>query len=452
MGQTSGRAGGKGSRRPERIVHLGVGAFFRAHQAWYTNQVDTAGEWGIVGYTGRSATVAEELFGQDGKYHLITRSAQGDTFEQIESLVRVEDGANVTDLVATIANPEICIVTLTITEAGYRVNAGLALDTTDPAVIRDLEILEGSEPGYPTTAVGRLALALHVRREAGAGPIAIVPCDNMPMNGLVIRNVLVGFAAALGKEYAAYICDQVSFVTTSIDRITPKTTEADRLLVLQETGISDASPVVTEPFRDWVLSGSFPAGRPAWENAGARFVEDIHPFENRKLWLLNGSHSLLAYAGQLRGHETVAQAIADPALLTAVTTFWDEACQELDKYPNAVELNLGDYRAALLERFRNPRIAHNLAQIAIDGATKLRVRVAPTALAQLATGHRAAASAFAIRAWIDWISQAKEYVDSRQDEIEAAKSSADSVAALLQLISPELAQHQDFLTEIRTTK
>lgn len=448
----SGQLNASASRRPERIVHLGVGAFFRAHQAWYTNQVDAAGEWGIVGYTGRSATVAQELSGQDGKYHLITRSADGDTIDQIESLVRVEDGANVADLVATIANPAISIVTLTITEAGYRVNAGLALDTTDPAVVRDLEILEGSEPGYPATAVGRLALALHVRREGGAGPIAIVPCDNMPMNGLVIRNALVGFAAALGKEYAAYICDHVSFVTTSIDRITPKTTEADKQLVLQETGIADASPVVTEPFRDWVLSGAFPAGRPAWENAGARFVDDIHPFENRKLWLLNGSHSLLAYAGQLRGHQTVAQAIGDTALLAAVDAFWDEACEELSKYPNAAELNLGEYRAALLERFRNPRIAHNLAQIANDGATKLRVRVAPTALAQLAAGHSAVASAFAIGSWIEWISQTAEYVDSRREDIETAKASTDSVKALLALISPELAQNHDFLTEIRTTK
>lgn len=450
--QATGPAVAKASRRPERIVHLGVGAFFRAHQAWYTNQVDAAGDWGIVGYTGRSATFAQELSGQDGKYHLITRSAQGDTIDQIESLVRVEDGANVADLVATIANPATSIVTLTITEAGYRVNAGLALDTTDPAVVRDLEILEGSEPGYPTTAVGRLALALHVRREAGAGPIAIVPCDNMPMNGLVIRNALVGFAAALGKEYAAYICDHVSFVTTSIDRITPKTTEADKQLVLQQTGNADASPVVTEPFRDWVLSGDFPAGRPAWENAGARFVEDIHPFENRKLWLLNGSHSLLAYAGQLRGHQTVAQAIADPVLLTAVEAFWDEACHELEKNQNTAELNLGEYRAALLERFRNPRIAHNLAQIANDGATKLRVRVAPTALAQLAAGHQATASAFAISAWIEWISQTTEYVDSRSAEIETAKASANPATELLAIISPDLAQNQNFLAELFTTK
>ncbi|MEY4301376.1 MAG: hypothetical protein RJA30_527, partial [Actinomycetota bacterium] len=156
------------SRRPERIVHLGVGAFFRAHQAWYTDQVDRAGQWGIVGYTGRSATVAKELAPQDGKYSLITRSAHSDLIEVIESLVRVEDGANVADLVATIANPDIAIVTLTITEAGYRVNSDLKLDTADPEVAKDLEILEGSEPGFPATVVGRLALALHVRRESGA--------------------------------------------------------------------------------------------------------------------------------------------------------------------------------------------------------------------------------------------------------------------------------------------
>lgn len=440
------------SRRPERIVHLGVGAFFRAHQAWYTDQVDRDGQWGIVGYTGRSATVAKELAPQDGKYSLITRSAHADQIEVIESLVRVEDGANVADLVATIANPDIAIVTLTITEAGYRVNSDLKLDTADPEVAKDLEILEGSEPGFPATVVGRLALALHVRRESGAAPIAIVPCDNMPDNGRVIRQALAGFASALGPATAQYFATGVSYVTTSIDRITPKTTQADKDFVRDETGWADASPVVTEPFHDWVLSGNFPAGRPAWEHAGAKFVTDIHAFENRKLWLLNGSHSLLAYAGLLAGHSTVAEAIADPSLLSAVEAFWDEACEELEKYPNAAELKLGEYRAALLERFRNPRIAHHLAQIANEGATKVRVRIVPTALAQLEAGKDAKASAFVISAWIRWISQTDSYLDARSADIEIAKNAKDPEAALLAIISPDLASKPDFLPLNHLTK
>ena len=432
-------------------MHLGVGAFFRAHQAWYTQHATDAADWGIVGYTGRSATVADELRPQGCKYHLITRGETGDQIELIESLVRVEDGSNVANLMATLADPAIAIVTLTITEAGYRVNSDLKLNTMDPEVARDLEILEGSEPGHPVTAVGRLALALHVRREAGSGPISIVPCDNMPSNGLVIRNALLGFATALGKEYEAYIHSQVSFVTTSIDRITPKTTDAEKQLVAEFAGWADASPVVTEPFSDWVLEGEFPAGRPAWESAGARFVSEIEPFENRKLWLLNGAHSLLAYAGLNRGHQTVAEAIGDAELLGQVEAFWDAACALLGQHPSAAELKLPDYRAALLERFRNGRIRHNLAQIANDGATKLRVRIAPTAAAS-PVAHASTAGAFAIGSWVQWILGGAVYVDSRATEIEAAKSAADPAKALVRIIGANLAENQDFMELVRAVQ
>ncbi|MEN9715601.1 MAG: hypothetical protein RJA35_1068 [Actinomycetota bacterium] len=443
------------SRRPERIVHLGVGAFFRAHQAWYTNQVDVDGEWGIVGYTGRSATVAQELAPQDCKYTLISRDADGDHLQVIESLVRVEDGANVADLVRTVSKPEIALVTMTITEAGYRVKTDLTLDTTDAEVATDLAILAGDLPGVPSTVIGRLALALDERRKAGAGPIAVVSCDNMPENGTVVRNALEGFAAVMGAQTIGYFQNQVSYVTTSIDRITPKTTDEDKAFVLSQTGWNDASPVVTEPFRDWVLSGDFPAGRPEWENAGARFVADIEPWENRKLWLLNGAHSLLAYAGLIAGHQTVSQAIADESLLTEVVGFWNEACQLLtSSTADTATLSLQEYRDALLERFRNPRIRHNLAQIANEGATKLRVRIAPTALAQLALGKPASASAFTIAAWVHWISRTADYVDARASEIEAAKALAstpgeDSVKALVAIVSPKLAENPGFLSEIK---
>jgi fructuronate reductase len=445
----SGLSGAASPARPERIVHLGVGAFFRAHQAWYTQHATDAADWGIVGYTGRSATVADELKPQGCKYHLITRGESGDQIELIESLVRVEDGANVANLVATLADPTIAIVTLTITEAGYRVTPDFALDTKDPEVAHDLLVLAGSETGAPTTAMGRLALALNARRLAGSGPIAIVPCDNMPANGRVAKAALTGFGAVLGVEYLRYLNSQVSFVTTSIDRITPKTTDAEKQLVVEFAGWNDASPVVTEPFSDWVLEGEFPAGRPAWESAGARFVSEIEPFENRKLWLLNGAHSLLAYAGLNRGHQTVAEAIGDAELLAQVEAFWDTACEHLSQHPAAGALDLPAYRAALLERFRNGRIRHNLAQIANDGATKLRVRIAPTASA---TANAGAAPAFAIGNWVKWILGGVSYIDSRSADIEAAKSAADSARALVQIIDANLAANQDFMSQIRAVQ
>ncbi len=433
------------SRRPERIVHLGVGAFFRAHQAWYTQHADPAGQWGIVGFTGRSATVADELQPQDCKYNLVTRGADGDSIELMESLVRIEDGANVRNLVATISNPDIALVTLTITEAGYRVGADLECDLTDARVIFDLGIFAGKTDAEPVTTLGRLALALEARRVAEAGPIAIVPCDNMPSNGLVVRNVLSRFAAEMGVASLGYFENQVSYVTTSIDRITPKTTQRDIDDVARITGEKDASPVVTEPFSDWVLSGNFPAGRPEWQAAGARFVEDIHPFENRKLWLLNGSHSLLAYAGQLLGYQTVAEAIADEQLLSSVRAFWAEACRHLPQEG----LDLVAYQTALLERFRNARIAHSLKQISNDGATKLRVRVVPTALAELEAGRTAQACAVAIASWVAWVIDTEDFVDSQKQQIVNAKSSKDPVLELVSLVGPDLLTHSDFIALVR---
>ena len=417
----------------ERIVHIGLGAFHRAHQAWFTAQVDTEKKWGIVAFTGRSAKAAEELASQDGLFTLITRSEAGDEFEVIDSIVRAEDGNDTEAFTSAIANPQTAIVTLTITEAGYGMDASGHVDTVNP----------------PAT-LHRLAVALETRRRVNGQPIAVVSCDNMPSNGALLKVAMGDLFASFGAESVAWMNSNVSFVSTSIDRITPKTTEADIATVLAETGWDDCSPVVTEPFRDWVLEGDFPLGRPAWENAGARFVDHIEPFENRKLWLLNGSHSLLAYAGQLRGHETVAQAIADETCLEWVEEFWNEAVQHLP----ADGLDLPNYRAALLGRFRNGKIAHRLAQIAIDGSTKLRVRIAPTAKYELAAGRDAKGCAVAIRAWVEFvIAKTGRVEDSQAQAILHFYSSTRDVEAdreqlvsrLVAIIDSELAGNPDFM-------
>ena len=201
---------------------------------------------------------------------------------------------------------------------------------------------------------GRLVAGLAARRAAGAGPLAVVSCDNLPGNGEVTARVVAELADAAEPALAAWIRDQVSFVTTMVDRITPRTTPDDVRAVAEQTGWEDAAPVVTEPFTEWVLSGDFPAGRPAWDAAGARFVDDVHPHETRKLLLLNGGHSLLAYAGSARGHQTIAEAVADPVCRTWLDQWWDEAVRHVPL--PAAELTA--YRAALLDRFANPRIRH----------------------------------------------------------------------------------------------
>jgi len=417
----------------ERIVHIGLGAFHRAHQAWFTAQVDTEKQWGIVAFTGRSAKAAEELASQDGLFTLITRGEAGDEFEIIDSIVRAEDGNDTEAFTSAITNPQTAIVTLTITEAGYGMDASGHVDTVNPPV-----------------TLHRLAVALETRRRVNGQPIAVVSCDNMPSNGALLKVAMGDLFASFGAESVAWMNANVSFVSTSIDRITPKTTEADFATVLAETGWDDCSPVVTEPFRDWVLEGEFPLGRPAWENAGARFVDHIEPFENRKLWLLNGSHSLLAYAGQLRGHETVAQAIADETCLEWVEAFWNEAVQHLP----ADELDLPKYRAALLGRFRNGKIAHRLSQIAIDGSTKLRVRIAPTVKSELAAGRDAKGCAVAIRAWVEFvIANVGRVEDSQAQAILNAYSTTRDLDAdreqlasrLVAIVDSELAANTDFM-------
>jgi fructuronate reductase len=437
------RAGVHRLPAPVRIVHLGLGAFHRAHQAWYTDAVDSEHEWGIAAVTGRSPRAAEELAAQDGLFTVIERSATGDAATIVGSITEAVDGADVDRFVELLAAPGTAILTITITEAGYRLSPDGSPDLGDDAVLADLAALaDGRAPG---TALGRIVRGLAARRDADAGPLAIVPCDNMPDNGSLVGRGLRLLAQRVDPRLAVWIDANVSFVSTSVDRITPKTTDADLETAAELTGYRDAAAVVTEPFRDWVLSGDFPAGRPAWERAGARFVDDIEPFEQRKLRLLNGSHSLLAYAGRLRGHETVAAAVADPACRGWVTDFWDEAVRHL---PEGLELDA--YRAALLERFDNARIEHRLAQIGMEGVTKLRVRIVPTLLAERAAGRSGAGSIRVLAAWVELHRRGEDLPDAQLDALRSALAGPDDrvVTELLRLVDERLVRDDDLAAAV----
>ena len=429
------------AKSPVRIVHLGLGAFHRSHQAWYTHQAGDAADWGIAAFTGRRPDAALALAEQDGLYTVVERADAGDSFTVVSSIVEAVDGADVQRLAELLAAPATAVVTLTITEAAYRLGSDGQLDRTTSDVVADLALL-ASGSGHPTTPLGRLVLALAARRAAEAGPLAVVCCDNLSNNGTVAHNAVVGMAGAWNEGLAGWIDANVSFVSTSVDRITPRTTDEDVAVVEAACGYRDNSPVVAEPFSNWVLSGDFPAGRPRWEDAGAVFVADIEPYENRKLWLLNGAHSLLAYAGQLRGHTTVARALADPLCLQAVERFWDEAEANLAGGGTAgADLQIPAYRAALLARFSNARIAHHLAQIAMDGSTKLRMRAVPVLQAERAAGRTGAAAALMIAAWMDYSAAAASFQDPLADEVAAANliSGAERIRALLALVDPVLA-------------
>jgi fructuronate reductase len=426
-----------------RIVHLGLGAFHRSHQAWYTQHAPDSAAWGIAAFTGRRPDAAEALSAQDCLYTLVERSAGGDTFEVIGSVVEAVDGADTGRLCELVAAKETAIVTLTITEAAYGLAADGTFDADAPAVADDLRALsaaaagEAVAGGAPGAPLGRLVLALARRRDSGAGPVAVVSCDNLSANGDVARRAVLGMASAWGAGLTEWIGANVSFVSTSVDRITPRTTDDDIAEVAERCGYSDSSPVVAEPFRNWVLSGDFPAGRPRWEEAGAVVVKDIEPYENRKLWLLNGSHSILAYAGQLCGHATVAEALADPLCREAVEDFWDEA----ERHLQGEGLDIPGYRQALLERFGNARIAHRLAQIAADATTKLRMRAVPVLLAERASGRSGAGSAMMLAAWIDYVAAAKDIQDPLGSEIHSANAvqGSERVRALLRLVSASIA-------------
>lgn len=382
--------------RPVRIVHLGLGAFHRAHQAWYTSSAPDADEWGIVAFTGRSPDAALTLAAQDGLFTLVTRGPESDEFEIIDSIVLAVDGADLETFLSLVAQPQTSIVTLTVTEAGYCLDDTGQLDLDNPAVVRDLAELLRADPA-PETTPARLALALARRREQGSGAITIVPCDNLPNNGAKVAAALRPFLVTLDPGLAEWVDATVSFVSTSIDRITPKQTPEDIELVRASRGYRDEAVVVTEPFSDWTLSGEFPAGRPDWEAAGARFVDDIEPYERRKLWLLNGGHTLFASAGQLRGHTTVDEAAADPVCREWLLEFWAEASTHLDGVETA---ELERYQNQLLERFENSRIRHLLTQIAQDSLTKIKLRALPIIEAELAQGRLATGSLRILAGWL----------------------------------------------------
>lgn len=381
---------------PVRHVHLGLGNFFRAHQAWYTHHAPDAAQWGIAAFTGRSPQLATALAAQDGLYTLVTRAADGDRFEVVTSLSHAHAADDHAAWLGYLADPQVRLITTTVTEAGYVRTQDGGLDVDRPEVRSDLEALRGDPTAFVRTAPAKLVAGLAARRRAGAGHVTVVPCDNLPGNGAAVSRVLHELADLVDPGLTEWLAANVSFATTMVDRITPATTADDIATVETRTGVRDRAPVVTEPFAEWVISGKFAAGRPRWEDAGATFTDDVAPFEERKLWLLNGGHSLLAYAGSIRGHVTVAEAIRDETCRGWLEEWWDVASGHLS-LPTA---DLVAYRGALIERFMNPRMRHRLEQIAWDGSQKLPIRTLPTLRREVAAGRIPPGATRPVAAWV----------------------------------------------------
>ena len=352
------------------IVHLGIGAFHRAHQAAYTDALLSENpSWGICGVSLRSPETRDALQPQDGLYTLAVQDGEGSDLSVIGSVVELlcapEDPEAV---LRRMADPATRIVSLTITEKGYCHNPATGtLDEGHPDIVHDL-----ANPARPRSAIGFIVEAISRRVSAGIAPFTLLSCDNLPGNGHVLKRIVTQFAELRDPALAAVIRN-VASPSTMVDRIVPATTDGDRSAVAAAMGFEDAWPIMTEPFRQWVIEEDFPLGRPAWEKAGALFVQDVSAFEFMKLRLLNGSHSTLAYLGYLAGAETVADAMSLPGMEALV-----EGLMRHEVSPTLPELpgfDLPAYRAELLQRFRNPALRHRTWQIAMDGSQKLPQRL-----------------------------------------------------------------------------
>jgi len=385
------------------ILHLGIGAFHRAHQAVYTEDAIAAagGDWGICGVTERSAAVLDQLAPQDGLYTLAQRGADGERLRVVGSVRELcfaqADPARV---VERIAAPATRLVTLTVSEKGYRHDpATNRLRLDDPGIAADLERHEAR------TVVGQLGLGLDLRRRQTGAPVTVLCCDNLPDNGHVVSGLVGEFAAHLpdADRLLEWIDENVRFPSTMVDRITPATTPADRAQVEAELGVQDDGVVVTEPFSQWVIEDDFAAGRPAWERAGAILTGDVGPYERIKLRLLNGSHSTIAYLGALADFDFVADAVAPPTpflgVLQALMT--DDVAPTLD-VPDGFDL--GAYQEQLLRRFANPALHHRTVQIAMDGSQKLPPRLLGTIVDRRRAGAEPSLAALGVAAWMRYVS------------------------------------------------
>ncbi len=433
---------------PVRAVHLGLGNFFRAHQAWYTD-VANAGDddWGIAAFTGRSPDLAEAMTRQDGLYTLVTRAAGGDTFDVVRSVVAAHAGGDHEAWLRHLASPDVRLLTTTVTEAGYLRGSDGGLDLARPAVRDDLTALRADPRAPVSGAPARLVAGLLARRATDAGPLALVPCDNLPGNGEALARVLRDAAQEVDPSLVAWIDENVAAVTTMVDRITPRSTADDLEAVAAATRLDDRCPVITEPFTEWVLSGSFPGGRPAWEDAGAVLTDDVTPFEDRKLWLLNGGHCLLAYLGGVRGHRDVAEAAADPVCRDWLERWWDVAGAHLTFPPEEIAA----YRAALLGRFDNPRIQHRLEQIGGDGSQKLPVRILPVLRRERERGQLPEAAVVVLAAWVATRrGEGAAVADVRSDELEplAVGDLRGAVPRLLSALDPALADDAELVAAV----
>jgi fructuronate reductase len=431
------------------IVHFGPGAFHRVHQAWYFDAALTRDpRWGLCEIALQSTGVRDALAPQDGLYTLAILDEQR-RFAVVgainELLVARESPATV---IRRLADPRTKLVTATVTEKGYCLRSDGSLDDAHPDIVHDLQ-----HPHTPRSLIGYLAAGLHERRAKHIAAPTIISCDNLVDNGRRLRRGVLDYCQRFDTDLAAWVQDVVAFPSSMVDSITPATDDDLRALVMGELGVADRWPVQREFFTQWVIEDDFRNDHPDWSSIGVTITDDVKGFERAKLRLLNGAHSTLAYVGSLAGYETVAQAMADPALSQFVTRM-----MQLDIVPtlNAPRgLDLQQYIDAVLRRFRNPAIRHLLAQIAWDGSQKLPFRLLGTIRDRLQSGNAIERLAVPIAAWMHFIRRkslrGERATDPLAEDLLAIGAGTSggtgdvrSFLALEKIFPRDLAQHAGF--------
>ena len=390
------------------VVHLGIGAFHRAHQAVVFDDAIKGGDlrWGVLGASLRSPGVRDQLNPQDGLYTLVVRDGSDEHLRVIGAGRGVLVGPeNPAALVAAMADADVQIITLTVTEKGYRLDPAtgdLLLD--DPEVAADL-----ADIAAPRTAPAFIVAALQARKAAGLKPFTVISCDNIPHNGRRIRAGVIAMARHIDPALADWIEAEGAFPQTMIDRIVPATIPEDIEKLRARLGVEDQGMVKAEPFTQWVIEDWFAGERPDFASLGVQLTDAVEPWEDAKLRLLNGAHSAVAYLGALSGHEHVHEAVAVPAFRAYVEALWDEAQTTLNPPPG---LDISAYRAELMARFSNAALMHRTRQIAMDGSQKLPQRLLAGAAERLAAGQGIEAIALCVAAWMKWQSGVTESGES----------------------------------------
>lgn len=412
------------------IVHLGVGAFHRAHQAYYTEKVlnERGGDWGIIGASLRSGGVRDQMQPQSGLYTLVEKEGSKQNYQVIgaikQVLVAPEDPQA---LISHLASPTTKVISLTITEKGYCHDpASGTLQWDHPDIQRDLVHYATK----PVSAIGYLVASLVKRKALNCDGVTLLSCDNLPDNGRLLQRVVLAFAGRVDASLADWIDRKVTFPCTMVDRIVPATTDKDLCSVEQVLGVSDRAAVATEPFCQWVIENKFAQSVPDWQGAGALIVDDVSPFEEMKLRLLNGSHSIIAYLGYLAGYDYVHEVMADENFCSLIRRYMDEQVTPTLDVPRGFDL--GAYKQQLRERFANRALDHKTSQIAQDGSQKIPQRWIKTIRELDGMNLDAGILALAVAGWI-------RYLEGRRDTGESFVID-DPMAAELGLITTQVAR------------